>query len=91
MGATTYSLSIQPFPQDKVTNSITRNNLSILFQLHITGQFFSNYFLLFTYADSQIPYHGRLLLKSPSKLHQARLIPNRKTTGNLSTRVLGKH
>jgi len=30
-------LSIQPFPQTKVTNSITRNNRSILFQLHITG------------------------------------------------------
>ncbi|KEH35226.1 hypothetical protein MTR_3g083005 [Medicago truncatula] len=31
-----HSLSIQPYPQTKETNSITRNNLSTLFQLHIT-------------------------------------------------------
>jgi hypothetical protein len=39
MGASP-SLSIQPFLQTKLTNSITRNNWSILFQLHFTGPSF---------------------------------------------------
>ncbi|KEH37003.1 hypothetical protein MTR_2g028105 [Medicago truncatula] len=39
MGTPT-TLSIQPFLQTKVTNSITRNNWSILFQLHFTRSSF---------------------------------------------------
>jgi len=31
------SLSVQPFPQTKGTNFITRNNRCFMFQLHFTG------------------------------------------------------